>query len=1071
LETTTKIFHHQSFKSASVLKKLLHISCGLFVLFFNGFSQEKDVAPAQKTMPQITRCATTQRVEMLFRAFPEKKLLAERLAKELPANNSLRAPKRLAAIVNIPVVFHIVLSNPYVITDEAVKSQIDVMNTDFAGLNADSTNIPAAFQAVRGHSLIRFVLAKRTPSGQLTNGIDRVSSSTTGDPNNIVDSIKRKSLGGADAWDPNLYLNIWVGNISGGQGVLGYTQIPGSGSPLDDGVFCNILGFGISSCNAGSYNKGRTIVHELGHYFGINHIWGDDETEPNECSGDDFRALTDDGSTYTLPLTLYNPHGKGNTSDDIGDTPNQSVASNDCGSGIVTDQCTPTSPGIMYENFMDYTMDNCYSLFTKKQVARMEYVLQNYRSSLITSTGATAPAGAPAVDAAPILSVNPGGIETTGCTSIFHPSTLTCAGNIVPKVLIKNNGLNTITSITVGYVLNGGTPVTVSVNTNLVSGATQMISFPSIAVPIGNYIFKFFTKNANGSATDNVPANDTLTATLSVPNPVPLPLSESFENSVCPPTGWAIINPGNDVTWTKTTPGKNSAHSMFINNFDDNPVGQTDEIRTPKLTLASADPVVITFDLAHKNYPDAAYNDSLQVLVSNDCGATFKIYFNKAGAALATAGSSDQAYINPAASDWQTQKITLTGSVLSAGNIIVAFKSTSDWGNNIFIDNINIKQETSRDISVIAVNPPAAIDCAEPTIPTATVKNVGFSTITSFKVSYKIDNGALSETTVSGVSLAADQEINVPLNTFTPATGQHKITVFTTAPTSSLGTGDQSPLNDTLTKPFFVVGKVNPPVTEDFENAVFPPPTWVVGNDDGGITWERTTQTAKTGAASMVIKNFNNSSTGTTDKFVSSVITGTTDFDTVFVSFDYAYALGNSTSLSDTLELQVTTDCGQTFTTVWKNWGSGLQTNTDQSAGGFVPDANDWKNVSLNLFKQVGTNDFQLYFVDKGNKQNNLYIDNINLYGITVPARLKQQGYLIYPNPFHQQFFIRNYEVPVTLQSAHIYNSVGQLVWSKTYNGNAYTQMPVDLGNLQSGVYFLKLQYSDKSVVQKIVKN
>jgi hypothetical protein len=118
----------------------------------------------------------------------------------------------------------------------------------------------------------------------------------------------------------------------------------------------------------------------------------------------------------------------------------------------------------------------------------------------------------------------------------------------------------------------------------------------------------------------------------------------------------------------------------------------------------------------------------------------------------------------------------------------------------------------------------------------------------------------------------------------------------------------------------------------------------------------------------------------------------------------------------------------------------------------------------------VGTNDFQIYFVDKGNKQNNLYIDNINLYGVTVPARLKKQGYLIYPNPFHQQFFIRNYEVPVTLQSAHIYNSVGQLIWSKTYNGNAYTQMPVDLGDAGPGVYIVKLKYSDKSVVQKIVK-
>jgi hypothetical protein len=60
--------------------------------------------------------------------------------------------------------------------------------------------------------------------------------------------------------------------------------------------------------------------------------------------------------------------------------------------------------------------------------------------------------------------------------------------------------------------------------------------------------------------------------------------------------------------------------------------------------------------------------------------------------------------------------------------------------------------------------------------------------------------------------------------------------------------------------------------------------------------------------------------------------------------------------------------------------------------------------------------------------------------------------------------------VPVTLQAAHIYNSVGQLIWSKTYNGNAYTQMPVDLSGAAPGVYMIKLQYTHRTVVQKIVK-
>ena len=97
-------------------------------------------------------------------------------------------------------------------------------------------------------------------------------------------------------------------------------------------------------------------------------------------------------------------------------------------------------------------------------------------------------------------------------------------------------------------------------------------------------------------------------------------------------------------------------------------------------------------------------------------------------------------------------------------------------------------------------------------------------------------------------------------------------------------------------------------------------------------------------------------------------------------------------------------------------------------------------------------------------------IDNINIYTKILPKRLKDQGYLIYPNPFISSFTIRNYRVPTTLQSVGIYNSVGQLVWAKDLNGSGYTEMTVDLGKLPGGVYIVKLKYLEKTVVERIVK-
>ena len=217
----------------------------------------------------------------------------------------------------------------------------------------------------------------------------------------------------------------------------------------------------------------------------------------------------------------------------------------------------------------------------------------------------------------------------------------------------------------------------------------------------------------------------------------------------------------------------------------------------------------------------------------------------------------------------------------------------------------------------------------------------------------------------------------------------------------------------------------------------------------------------------------------TVDKFASPVINFDPVVDSFFVSFDYAYRQGitypGSTQLPlDTLELQITQDCGQTFTTIWKKWGEDLQTVNDPnftSGQMFTPtNDNQWKNINIYLSPIIGNKNFQVYFVAKSNQQNNLYIDNINIYTKTLPQRLKNEGYLIYPNPFSNSFIIRNYQVPTTLQKVTIYNSVGQLVWVKDLNGRGNTEMTVDFSKFAGGIYIVKLMYDDKTVVERIVK-
>jgi hypothetical protein len=177
--------------------------------------------------------------------------------------------------------------------------------------------------------------------------------------------LKHTAQGGIDAWDPTRFFNVWVGEV--GNCLLGVAQFPGTGSPSEDGVVLAFEGFGNNPAYVDpSFNLGRTLPHEAGHCFGLYHIWGDE----SGCTNSDFRQLT---GSCLLPASLAG----GATDQSVGDTPNQAGATGGCPSGVQTDACSGVAPGFNYQNYMDYTNDACYSMFTKKQVDRMQYVLDN----------------------------------------------------------------------------------------------------------------------------------------------------------------------------------------------------------------------------------------------------------------------------------------------------------------------------------------------------------------------------------------------------------------------------------------------------------------------------------------------------------------------------------------------------------------------------------------------------------------------------------------------------------------------------------------------------------------------
>ena len=258
----------------------------------------------------------------------------------------------------IPVVVHVVWNTAAEnIPDVTITAMIAQMNLDYSEQNSDVTNVRAAFAGVVTNTGIQFCLASIDPNGNPTTGIVRKNSTEVWfDPDTETNDMKYNPQGDP-AWDPDSYLNIWICDISSGQtggGVTtGYAYLPVGGivGTGDDGL---VLDFDYAF-NAGA----RTATHEVGHYLGLQHPWGDN----GGCVDDDgFTDTPDtDGPTFNcLPV-------------------------NQTSCGVLT----------QYENFMDYA--DCSLMFTDDQGAYMNGIIAGVRNSLLASGGCGSTGSGPCI--------------------------------------------------------------------------------------------------------------------------------------------------------------------------------------------------------------------------------------------------------------------------------------------------------------------------------------------------------------------------------------------------------------------------------------------------------------------------------------------------------------------------------------------------------------------------------------------------------------------------------------------------------------------------------------------------
>lgn len=357
------------------MKKFLLSSFLLLIFACSVFAQKGTDIPTEVPLEEINehgviRCNSTPYNEYLRQKQPSRTSIDEFetwMAKEVKKFKE-KGLERSEEVYTIPIIFHIVhhpqdlepAEGSTNILAKYVDEQIRQLNDDMRQMGTVASPHERA-----ADSHIEFCAALYDPEGNELSepGINRINPATHNPPLGAgVYSIAEFDMvvKANTIWDPEQYCNFWSADLGGGV-ILGYAQFPqapcvdgmpsGEQDETADGVVClynTIGGINEPAPNA-PYDLGRTGTHEIGHWLGLRHIWGD-----GDCNADDFVSDTP------------------NAGDSNGGCPDEFPNScDDSGSDFFNGQDPPD----MMNNFMDYSADRCFDLFTVDQRTRMRIVM------------------------------------------------------------------------------------------------------------------------------------------------------------------------------------------------------------------------------------------------------------------------------------------------------------------------------------------------------------------------------------------------------------------------------------------------------------------------------------------------------------------------------------------------------------------------------------------------------------------------------------------------------------------------------------------------------------------------
>ncbi|MGV3610089.1 MAG: M43 family zinc metalloprotease [Fluviicola sp.] len=566
----------------------------------------------------------------------------------------------------IPIVFHIVHEyGPENVSDQQIYDQMQILNEDFLKNNADTNIVISPFDTIIGDAMIEFRLATLDPYGNCTNGIEHIYNHNT----NQGDDYSKLYQ-----WDRDKYLNVWLTKTIGSAGVAGYAYYPtgvtGTGF-FRDGII--ILHDYVGSIGTSNPNSSRALTHEIGHYLGLAHTWGNDNDPGNTSS-----CGQDDG---------------------IGDTPN-CIGMTNC--FLTQNSCNDTltlnsywgnyDPVDNAQNYMDYSY--CSVMFTNGQANFMNNVLDQETSGRNNL-----------YSAANLVATGTSTITPVTCTPVadFYVDVNGASGNAGPNANVMSACVNDpiefrdaswkagITSWSWNFP--GGTPSTSTAQNPSVTYASP-----------GWYNVTLTVTNSAGSNTKTINNMVYIQGNWAEYTG---PRTEDFNQNA---NFWITLNPENNhASFNRVaTGGRGNTPCFKLNNFKDVSGAQMftedsyyydrlgnskDYLITPAIDLRGTSNINISFDYAYgtKATTTADITEKLVVYYSRDCGKTWIQKTSITGAALVSAGYVGNTDYTPS-NDQQWKTLSFNHTATAADNK-TKFKIefvASDFSSNFYFDNFNI---------------------------------------------------------------------------------------------------------------------------------------------------------------------------------------------------------------------------------------------------------------------------------------------------------------------------------------------------------------------------------------------